>query len=214
MNVRVKFNKNNEAKFISHLDLLRTFNRMLMRSGLKLAYSQGFNPHILLSFAQPSSVGMLTNNDCADISLDGNYSIEEITEKLKSAAPAGIEIIEVTEDGTPAFNKIASAFYTVETECNKGENEISEFFCKEDILIEKKTKKGIKEIDIKPMIFDYEVNEGNENIILSLKIASGSNASLNPSLIIKAMEKYIDGFKCEYYKITREYLISEDNQKY
>jgi len=76
-------------------------------------------------------------------------------------------------------------------------SEISEFFKKEDILIEKKTKKGIREIDIRPMIFDYEVNEGNEKLILSLKVASGSNSSLNPSLVIKAMERYIDGFVCE-----------------
>jgi len=214
MDVRIKFNKNKEVAFISHLDLLRTFNRMLMRSGLKLAYSQGFNPHIILSFAQPSSVGMLTKNDCADITLDGDYSLEEIKKKLENNAPAGIEITEVTEDRTPAFNKLASAFYTVEIECNMVKSEISEFFKKEDILIEKKTKKGIREIDIRPMIFDYEVNEGNEKLILSLKVASGSNSSLNPSLVIKAMERYIDGFVCEYYKVTREYLISEDNQKY
>jgi len=83
MDVRIKFNKNKEVAFISHLDFLRTFNRMLMRSGLKLAYSQGFNPHIILSFAQPSSVGMLTKNDCADITLDGDYSLEEIKKKLE-----------------------------------------------------------------------------------------------------------------------------------
>ena len=77
MDVRIKFNKIDEVKYISHLDLLRTFNRMLMRSGLKLSYSQGYNPHILLTFAQPSSVGMATKNDCADITLDGEYTKEE-----------------------------------------------------------------------------------------------------------------------------------------
>lgn len=213
MDVRIKFNKNKEVKYISHLDLLRTFNRMLMRSSLKLAYSQGYNPHILLSFAQPSSVGMETKNDCADISLMGEYSLDEIKEKLIKSAPAGIEITDVTTNRTPAFNKIAKASYKVFLECNKGKEEISEFLSREEIFIDKKTKKGIKEVDIKPQIFEYELND-EEGILVNFCLASGSNSNLNPSLIIKAMEKYIDGFSCEYYKITREYLVSEDGEIY
>ncbi len=213
MDVRIKFNKRGEASFISHLDLLRTFNRMVMRSGLKPGYSQGFNPHILISFAQPSSVGMITENDCADITFDGEYKTDEIFEKLKSASPSGIEITEVTTERIPPFNKVNMASYSVYLECNKSKEELFVFFEKAEILIDKKTKKGIKEVDIKPMILDYDILE-NDGIILDLKLASGSNANLNPALLVKAMEKYIEGLKVNFQRIIRTGLISEDGLNY
>ena len=86
MNLRIKFNKNNEAKYISHLDLLRTFNRMIMRSSLKPAYSQGYNPHIIMSFLQPSSVGMATKSDCLDISVLGEYDLDFVLKNLNLKA--------------------------------------------------------------------------------------------------------------------------------
>lgn len=213
MDVRIKFNKKAEASYISHLDLLRTFNRMVMRSGLVPGYSQGFNPHILISFAQPSSVGMITENDCADITFDGEYEISEIFEKLKAASPSGIEIAEVTTERIPPFNKVNMALYKVELECNKNKNDIVSFMEKEEILIDKKTKKGIKEVDIKPMIIDYDVDD-NSGIILNLKLASGSNGNLNPALLVKAMEKYVDNFFVESMRVTRTGLISEDGVIY
>lgn len=211
MDVRIRFNKVDEVKYISHLDLLRTFNRMLMRSGLKIAYSQGYNPHILLTFAQPSSVGMTTKNDCADITLSEEYEISFVEESLKKAAPCGIEITKVSLDKIPAFNEVASANYSVNLKCNVKKEDIIEFLKKEEILVDKKTKKGIKEVDIKPLIYNFEIEEREEEFTLKLHLASGSNLNLNPSLIKKAMEKHIDNFICDYYEITRECLISENN---
>ena len=89
MELRVKFNKISDAKYISHLDLLRTFNRMIMRSDLKPAYSQGYNPHIIMSFLQPSSVGMATKSDCLDITLEGEYDLNKVLLNLKEVAPRG-----------------------------------------------------------------------------------------------------------------------------
>ena len=209
MNLRVKFNKTNEAKYISHLDLLRTFNRMLMRSDLKPEYSQGYNPHILLTFAQPASVGMETKNDCADITIAGEYKEEKVFENLKKAAPSGIEIISVTSDRHLPFNSVDSAFYTVKIDTNKNKDDIIKFLRLDEILIEKKTKKGIKEIDIKPMLLSYEVEDG---IVLKLKLKAGSSENLNPLLLLKAMEKYVENILISDVRITREYLISENGE--
>lgn len=206
MNLRIKFNKTNEAKYISHLDLLRTFNRMLMRSDLKPSYSQGFNPHILLTFALPASVGMETRNDCADITVDGEYDILKVKENLISAAPTGIEITEVSENLSPQFNTVCAAMYTVLIDTNASKDDIIEFLRKDEILIDKKTKKGIKEVDIKPLFLSYEVEDG---ITLKLKLKAGSQENLNPSLVIKAMEKYIENITVSNVRIIREYLISE-----
>ena len=211
MNLRIKFNKTGEAKFISHLDLLRTFNRMLMRSMLVPQYSQGFNPHILLTFAQPASVGMTTKNDCADIVVQGEYDINEVLKNLKEVAPSGIEITEVSENGKLPFNTLCAAMYTVEIDTNANKDEIIEFLRLEEILVDKKTKKGIKEVDIKPMFLSYEVSDG---IVLKLKLKAGSQENLNPLLVLKAMEKYINQISISNIRITREYLISENGETF
>lgn len=209
MNLRIKFNKTGEAKYISHLDLLRTFNRMLMRSILVPEYSQGFNPHILLTFAQPASVGMATKNDCADIVVAGEYDLKEVYDNLLKTAPTGIEIVEVTDKQTIPFNTLCAAMYTVLVDTNASKDDIIEFLRLDEILIDKKTKKGIKEIDIKPMFLSYEVEDG---VVLKLKLKAGSQENLNPQLVLKAMEKYIKDISISNIRITREYLISENGE--
>ena len=211
MNLRIKFNKIGDAKYISHLDLLRTFNRMLMRSMLTPSYSQGFNPHILLTFAQPASVGMATKCDCADIVADGEYDVKEVLSNLKTVAPAGIEITDVSTNQSPAFNTLCAAVYTVEIDTNKNKDDIMAFLRREEILVEKKTKKGIKETDIKPLFLSYEVEDG---IKLSLKLKAGSQENLNPLLVLKAMEKYIEGISISNIRITRECLVSENGETF
>ncbi len=210
MNLRVKFNKKNEAKYISHLDLLRTFNRMIMRSDLKPAYSQGYNPHIIMSFLQPSSVGMETKSDCLDLTVEGEYDLDKVLLNLKEVAPSGIEITKVEENTDKLkFNTLSSAVYSVLIDTDATKDDIINFLRLDEILIDKKTKKGIKEVDIKPMLLSYEVKDGIE-LILHLK--AGSTENLNPSLLIKAMEKYIDNIYIKNVRITREYLLSENGE--
>lgn len=211
MVVRIKFNKTDEAKYISHLDLLRTFNRILLRSGLKPAYSQGYNPHILMTFIQPASVGMETKNDCVEITFEEQYDTEDILNKLKLASPSGIEIVSVSEDTGLKFNTLNSAFYIVSIDTNATKDDVINFLRQDEILIEKKTKKGIKEVDIKPMFLSYEVEDG---IILKLQLKAGSTENLNPLLVIKAMEKYVENIEISNIKITREYLISENGETF
>lgn len=214
MNLRIRFNKGKEIAFISHLDLLRTFNRMLIRSGLKLGYSQGYNPHILIAFAKPSSVGMLTENDCADITLAEDYSVEEVFNALKLSAPAGLNITDVTDKQQPSFNSIAYACYSVLLNCNKTPDEIMNFLRISQIMMDKKTKKGVKEIDIKPLMMSYELKETKKGIELIMTLKSGNEENLNPVLVIRAMEKYIDGFKLDEMRITRKHLLTDKNEMF
>lgn len=212
MNLRIKFNKIGDAKYISHLDLLRTFNRMIMRSDLKPQYSQGYNPHILMSFLQPSSVGMATKSDCLDITLEGEYDLNKVLLNLKEVAPRGIEITSVEENTDKLkFNTLSSALYSVLIDTNATKDDIINFLRLDEILVDKKTKKGIKEVDIKPLLLSYEVKDGIE-LILHLK--AGSTENLNPSLLLKAMEKYIDNIYINNVRITREYLLSENGEAF
>ena len=85
MNVRIQFSKGYEAKYVSHLDLMRTFNRMLMRSGLPVSYTQGFNPHIILTFAQPLSVGVTSDGEYAEFQMEERLLLEVLLEKPVNA---------------------------------------------------------------------------------------------------------------------------------
>lgn len=214
MQIRIKFNKDGYAAYISHLDLLRTFNRMIKRSGIIPEYSKGYNPHSLMTFLQPSSVGMISRNDCVELKIVDGYDINTLTELLKKYAPPGIEIISVTEDVVPPFSNLCSAKYKVYIKSNKDICEMENVLKKDAVLIDKKTKKGIKEVDIKPLIENYEFFSENDFTVLKLHLKCGSVSNLNPSLIIKAFEKYIDGLKTDELKIIRECMLTDNGEIY
>lgn len=214
MQIRIKFNKEGYAAYISHLDLLRTFNRMIKRSGIIPEYSKGYNPHSLMTFLQPSSVGMVSKNDYAELKIADGYDINTILELLEQNAPPGIGIISVTEDVLPSFSNLDSAKYKVLIKCNKNISDMENVLEKENILIDKKTKKGIKEVDIKPLIINYEFSNEDDFVVIKLHLKCGSVLNLNPSLIIKAFEKYIEEYSIDELKIIRECMLTDTGEIY
>ncbi len=213
MNVRIQFSKGYEVKYVSHLDLMRTFNRLLMRSGLPVSYTQGFNPHIILTFAQPLSVGVTSDGEYAEFQLDEPRTPEEITTSLNAVAPRGIEILKVTDCGEPKFKDLHMAVYEVAVQCNQAKEALLSVLQQEEIAVEKKTKKGMKDVNIKPLIFHYVIEERAEDLLLGLCLASGSEQNLNPDLLLKAFEKYIPGFEISYKSVHRKKLLTKENQE-
>lgn len=201
---RIIFKKSEEIKYISHLDLMRAFNRMLARAEIPVKYSEGFNPHVILNFALPLSVGMTSEKDFAEISLSEEMSNEEIKIRLQNKAPAGIIITDVTNDSTPEFKEVEKAEFALTVHCNKKSEDFIKFFKLPEILTDKKTKKGIKEVDIKPMILNFEIKNNDDNSIdMKLMLSAGNTLNLNPSLVIKAAEKYIPELIVEYVETKR-----------
>lgn len=213
MNVRIQFSKGYEVKYVSHLDLMRTFNRMLMRSELPVSYTQGFNPHIILTFAQPLSVGVTSDGEYAEFQLEEYCPLTEIKDKLNAAAPEGIEILKVTDELAPKFKELYAAVYEVTLQCNQPKEALLAVLNREELPVEKKTKKGLKEVDIKPLIFDFSIEEEVESLILRLKLASGSERNLNPDLLLKAFEKAIPGFRTDYKSVHRLKLLTKENEE-
>lgn len=212
---RIIFKKCEEIKYISHLDLMRAFNRMLLRAEIPVKYSEGFNPHMLLNFALPLSVGMTSERDFAEISLTSEMSNEDVKDKLIKAAPAGIVITDVTDAAEPRFKDIAKAEFTLEIHCNKKAEDFLRYLNLPEIITEKKTKKGIKEVDIKPMILSCEAYDTEDGrIALRLMLAAGNTANLNPSLVMKAAEGCIDGLELELVNTVRENLYTESNVRF
>lgn len=193
----VKYGKDHRAQYISHLDFLRTIGRAMRRAGLPLEYSQGFNPHPLITFAAPISVGIKSRCEMFCARLTEDITADEFKERLKNAMPDCLPILDVTKNEIE-FKNICSADYEIETENIVTGEQIKVFMAQPQILIDKKTKKGIKETDIKADIFDISVKDN----IISATLKTSDSGSLKPMLLVSAINKYgIDTGFCRYLRL-------------
>lgn len=191
------YKRTKEIKYVSHLDFVRVFGRAFRRAELPIAYSEGFNPHPLLTFALPLSVGYTSECELMEFVLSEEKEPCEIKEKLGTVLPTGIEIISVYE-GKTRMKALDIALYRVTPE-NMAES-VDAFLEMKNILIEKKTKSGIKETDIRADIKDIKLCGNYMEMVLS----AGSRANLKPEVVINAMNKYIKGYNsgdCEYHRV-------------
>ncbi|MBE5960947.1 MAG: DUF2344 domain-containing protein [Lachnospiraceae bacterium] len=177
MNVRVKFAKYGAVKFIGHLDVMRYFQKANRRAELNIVYSQGFNPHQIMSFAAPLGVGLTSDGEYVDLELHEMDTPEEMIKRLNATMNEGFLITGFKELPDPlpnqrketAMSLVAAADYLVSVKdgyeivtkdgaLSKEEFErlFGEFYAKEDITILKKTKKSEKEVDIKPFIYQAD----------------------------------------------------------
>lgn len=162
----MKFVRGEEVKYISHLDLMKTFERAIRRSGIPIAYSQGFNPHPHMVFGLPLSVGVTSQAEYGDFELAVPMSPQEFKESLNKSLPVGLSILCAKEKHVKdnIMASISAARYMLllssEQKQNAGElkDKIDEFISKPGIIIKKEGKKGTRDVDIKPMIYDLYVD--------------------------------------------------------
>ncbi len=193
--VRVWFTKKDECKYISHLDLNRCILRALHKSRIPIWHTEGFNVHPYATFPLPLSLGFEGERECMDIRLIDEISFSEIKERLNSSLPSGIRIFDVTEPVMKAKEIAFSVFKIKITSDYISAEElykiINELFNKEEIIVEKKTKKkGMKEIDIKQYLDIYKIERNIGGAILYITLPAGSVTNINPTLIEKAVERY------------------------
>ena len=153
--LRLRFSKDGKAKYISHLDLMATLRRSLIRAGVKLKYSEGFNPHPYMSVALPLPVGCSSGCELVDIGTEHSLAPDGLAEIISAAAPDGIEVLEAYEP-LRKFSGIAwvgiGGTLHYDSKPPHAVKRLSERFSQEHIVISKKTKSGISEIDIAPLI--------------------------------------------------------------
>lgn len=177
VNTRVFFSKTGRAKYISHLDLNRVMQRAVRRAKLPVWYTEGYNPRIYIQFMLPLSLGQEGLREAMDLKLlDADFPYAEITERLNSALPPDIRVIETT---VPVYKNtdIASAEYEITADINR--EKFLGFAQSEKIITEKKTKKGVAEIDLKPNILALDVS-GN----ITVRLPAGNDLSINPQLLL------------------------------
>ncbi len=185
------------AKYISHLDLLRCFTRAIMRSGLPVEYSQGFNPHQKMTFALPLPVGVTSECEYVDISFeDGKVTDDEIKERLDINLPPDINVISVGDLVFKACD-IVCAEYTVRFhyEGKMEKSWVCDFFAQDEIVIMKKTKKKVdKPINLLEYVRAWEVTDADEKTMtLRLVLDAGGERNIKPDMVVKAF--------CERYPI-------------
>lgn len=211
--VRVWFTKDNECKYISHLDLNRCMLRALHKSRIPIWHTEGFHVHPYATFPLPLSLGFKGERECMDIRLVEEYSFDEIKNNLNNSLPNGIRIYDVTEPEMKAKEISYSVFKikisTEDVSCDKLFELFNEFFNKGEILVEKKTKKkGIKEIDIKPYLDNYKLERNIGGVILNITLPAGSVTNINPLLIQKSFEKY---YNIEtYFDVTKTDMLNKN----
>ncbi len=211
--LRAVFEKTGRAKYISHLDLNRCMLRIFRRSGLPVWYTEGFNPHPYFSFALALSLGFESNCEILDFNLNEDVPVDTVMERMNAVMPEGMRISSVYEPKMK-ITAISKAGYTAELITEFPEELIGEvrgLLEADEILIEKKTKKGIKMVDLKPSVEIDSIDSDAGKITLTMKLPAGTQTNFNPNLFIEAL-KNVSKIPFETGKICRTGIYCENNE--
>lgn len=209
---RIWFHKFGTAKYISHLDLNRCVARAFHKAKLPMWYTEGFNPHAFVTFALPLSLGVEGKHESMDIRLLEDMPKEEIIHRLNDALPKDIRVYDVTEPQMKP-GKIAYADYEIRYAADERDprilkEELEALFAKDEILVEKKTKSGIKIIHLNDYLDKYKMTVEGHEVVLNIVLPAGSTENINPSLIGEAIEIYL-GYSL-YAVIIRSHLYDAE----
>ena len=190
------FKKEGYAIFTSHLDMQRLFKRAFKRAGIEIAYSHGYNPHPLMSFVQPLSLGYSSVCEMLEFRTKESYIPEFITAELAGVMPEGIVVTECVrlEDGKKTLaSRCCAAVYEIVIPLGDavsekaGSIDLGSFLAQDEIIVTKRNKKKkLVETDIKEKIQSLEASFVDNNLILTTKLDAGSDSNLSPELLLKA----------------------------
>ena len=222
MKYRVKFSKNGPVRFVGHLDMMRYFQKAIRRAGLPIKYSEGFNPHQIMSFAAPLGVGVTSDGEYMDIELTERVSSEATISALNETMVSGVMIHSVRELPEKCENAMASLsgsdyIVTINNRTQLSNGEIialkHRFFDEADeIIIEKQTKKAVRELDLKPYIYSFDIKEEDGILKAYMLLSTGSTENIKPQLVLDSMfasaSVDLDSYSISIHKIdmyTGEY---------
>ena len=209
--LRFKFKKYGPIVYIGHLDIMRFFQKAIRRSGIDAAYTEGFSPHLKLSFAQPLSVGVETDGDYFDLEMETLPDLNTLVSEMNKQCVDGIEILNVTllnDDVQNGMSSVKAADYIYSFESLLGEKELlDKFFSQETYIFEYVRKEKTKVKDLMEDIYEYKILSDNE---LLVKVNSSSAGNLKADVVIEALEKY--GLKAKCLKYKRLDLYTTDSE--
>ena len=214
MKLRIKFRKYGSVRYTGHLDIMRFFQKAIRRAGIDVAYSNGFSPHQIMAFAAPLGVGLTSNGEYMDIEVHSIVSCADVLERLNAVSVPGIEVTSVKvlpEGAENAMASVAAAAYTVRFRQGRGPvadlaATLPDFLAREQVLVTKETKKGSREVDIRPGIFQLAIEkqkfmgEGQSleerpqgqqpdggSVVVHMLVDASSGGNIKPAQGIEAM---------------------------
>ena len=212
--LRLLFIKEDQASYISHLDMMRTFQRVFPRAELHLKHSNGFHPHPIISIVLPLPVAQSSECELLDFETVEDSDGVGVAEKLNTGMPAGIKVLDcypitrpvrefvylkaemelIYDSGVPAGAKAA----------------LEELFARESLVIEKKTKhKALAQVDVAPLLKEIALTEGEGSIFVSV-IVSAQNPGLNPAYLAQAIERELPEFAPDFVRVRRKELFDAE----
>ena len=208
--VRVKFRKIGNLQYISHLDLQRTISRVLVRAGIPMWYTKGFNPHAKMTFGLPLSVGAESLCEYLDLRIDRDMSCEEIKDRLNGALTDELCVLDVyaVPQGS-VFADIIWAAYDIRLRTQglspSLAGEIKTYLTTSPLMMDKKSKSGIRQVDITTLIRSLDSSVENDELRIRATLCVSGSDYLNPEYLIRALRERF-GLLPES-DITSEYTI-------
>lgn len=190
MKVRIQFSKHGVMKFIGHLDIMRYFQKAIRRAEIDIAYSGGFSPHQIMSFAAPLGVGLESDGEYLDIEINSHNGAENLKNALNAVMVEGIRVLSVKmlpQQAKNAMASVAAAGYRIHFREGYEPDfdwkaAFPKFFEKEMIPFVKQTKKSELTLDLKPAIYEWEISKDE----LCLLVNASSSGNIKPAMVMEA----------------------------
>ena len=195
MKVRIKFKKYGSLRFIGHLDVMRFFQKVMRRAQIPIAFTAGYNPHMIMSFASPLGIGLTSEGEYFDIELAGHISSAEAVRRMNAVTADGIEVVSfrqiAEEKKMTGMAIVAAADYLTDCRCPETgaaftQELVAGFLGQQEIVVRKQTKRSEQETDIRPLIYQMELTKQG----IYLQLAAGSAQNLKPELVMSALCRF------------------------
>ena len=212
--LRMLFSKKGRAVYISHLDLMHTMQRAISRAGFSLKYSEGYNPHPQISIALPLSVGMSSICEIMDLRLNEEVSFDDFRKRLNAVLPEGIHIEDVYTSGEKSSGikwlRVKGEYEYDSRDVSVVLPQLEDFFERDSITVQKKSKRGITDTDIRPMIREIGFSCDSDRLVIMEAVISASEPTLNPELITAALRTLNPGIAPDFAAYERIEIYRPD----
>ena len=212
--IRFWFSKTGRAKYISHLDLMRAMTRTLRRAGFPLWYTEGFHPHLYLTFGQPLSLGFESDCEAMEVKALEPIDFAAAKDRLNALLPPDIRVHRVTK-AEPPLSDIAYSEYRVELRFAVDPatpEQYAAFSAQEEVLVEKKTKRGIAKINLAPALTMTRAEADGNTLVLHMVLPCGQTSNINPSLVTGAFLSYLS--READVQVRRVAVFNESNEAF
>lgn len=211
---RILFKKEGRAKYISHLDIMRTMQRVFIRAGVKIKHTEGYNPHPYMAFALPLSVGTESDCELMDFTLVSGAKLEELPELLTENAPEGITVLEAYEEEVKLKHlkwlKVGIELIYDAGVPEKAALELKALYSAEKLEVEKTSKGKTKTVDIIPMIDSIAFERRDINVLYCTAVISAQEPSLSPSVLLSAIDAYKPDLRPDFTRVRRLEIYDEE----